>query len=166
MGDSPGGSEYSSALGFLPQQCFLQCSFFITVPFYTLHLDGAFCCTALFSPPFFLCPFPVWAAWPGGGADHGAAVWQHAAGLQRGAIQEAHRHAEAAQEALPRWRGQWQIREVAVGVAVLHRAKKWINNLRHLKKSTRTLLSSAGRHTDFVDDKYFASSKEMEEVGV
>lgn len=109
--------------GFLPQQCFLQCSFVITVPFYTLPLDGALRCAALLLSPFifylfyFLCPLPVWAARPGGGADHGAAVRQHAAGLQRGAVQEAHRHAEAAQEALPRWRGGWQIRDIAVGTA-------------------------------------------------
>lgn len=60
-----------------------------------------------FTPSFSSSFFPaVWAARPGGRADHGAAVWQHAAGLQRGAVQEADGHAEAAQETLPRWGGQ------------------------------------------------------------
>lgn len=64
-----------------------------------------------FLHPFLSSFFPaVWAARPRGWADHRAAVWQHAAGLQRGAVQEAHCHAEAAQETLPRWGGQSNLR--------------------------------------------------------
>ena len=141
----------------------LQCPF---APLPWMELSAAQPCFHLpfVSPP----PLPVWAAWPSGGADYRAAVRQHAAGLQRGAVQEAHRHAEAAQEALPRRRGQWcwwQIWEVAVGAAIPHYAEKWVSNLHLLKKSTCTLLSSAGRHAEFAGDKYFASSREMEEVG-
>lgn len=142
----------------------LQC---LRMPLLWMELSAAWSCFHF--PLSFFSPLPVWAAWPSGRADHGAAVRQHAAGLQRGAVQETYCHAEAAQEALPRRRGQWhrwQIWEVALGAVVLHHAEKWVSNLHLLKKSTCTLSSSVGGYADFAGDKHFASSRAMEEVGV
>lgn len=89
-----------------------------------LHTSGgAFCCSC-FHLPVFLSP-AVRAARPGGRADHGAAVREYAAGIQRGAVQEAHCHAQTAQEALPGWRGQWHSWKIGNFLA-LGWVEKWV----------------------------------------
>lgn len=105
------------------------------VPFSCFIPQVELCAAPGFHLPVLLS-VAVRAARPGGRADHGAAVREHAAGIQWGAVQEAHCHAQTAQEALPGWRGQW------------HSWKIWENFSASgwAEKSVKQSLSSSEKH--------------------